>query len=411
MTHTFIDYSGETTLIDNNQYFSPAILTETQNELVEKFNSAFIEAQSTRNIFFNTIQTDDTYIDQYTNYYDSIDNQSDTNFLLDVLLSKSSDETQTNSVTTTTTGTTGTTSATSTNSNNYYEQIYYAPDETDIDNKNVFYVNPPINTNNNNINNNNDIDDILDLTDIEDFCDLSNSSFDIETMASEICDETFDNYEPTINYTNNNPIKLNEKKYSELNNFIRNSPADCINLFPNESEHKSNYGHLLANKPANNNLSAVTCDPDHFEHFQTSNQIVLTQNEAILHDDVLLSASNVIFLSNKPRNRNVSTSNSSQDCSDLEYDADDKYTNLLCKWEGCFELFADQKCLVRHIEKCHVEVKKGEEFSCFWLDCPRKSKPFNARYKLLIHMRVHSGEKPNKCPVSTKSTNFLVCLL
>ncbi|KAG6446635.1 zinc finger protein GLI4 [Manduca sexta] len=68
-----------------------------------------------------------------------------------------------------------------------------------------------------------------------------------------------------------------------------------------------------------------------------------------------------------------------------------------CLWEHCYEKYPNQNTLVEHIERAHVNTYKGDEFSCLWKDCARARRPFNARYKLLIHMRVHSGHKPNRC--------------
>ncbi|XP_064643276.1 uncharacterized protein LOC135497363 isoform X3 [Lineus longissimus] len=69
-----------------------------------------------------------------------------------------------------------------------------------------------------------------------------------------------------------------------------------------------------------------------------------------------------------------------------------KTFRFACTHEGCVNRFSEESHLKRHMEQVHLQQRS------FFCDFPGCGKSFYAEYNLRVHKRVHSKEKPLKCP-------------
>ncbi|XP_053687870.1 transcription factor hamlet [Sabethes cyaneus] len=99
----------------------------------------------------------------------------------------------------------------------------------------------------------------------------------------------------------------------------------------------------------------------------------------------------------RPRNSVIMKVENQQVVPLLEQKTARAMEEFVCRWENCYCVFFKLEDLATHVTQKHAVVGLAGLYYCRWENCLRKDRGFNARYKMLVHVRTHTKEKPHRC--------------
>ncbi|KAM7343772.1 sugarbabe isoform 2-T2 [Cochliomyia hominivorax] len=79
------------------------------------------------------------------------------------------------------------------------------------------------------------------------------------------------------------------------------------------------------------------------------------------------------------------------------------HAEFICDWIDCGRCFESLELLAHHVTLIHAVASITDGlYYCRWSGCQRTERGFNARYKMLVHVRTHTKEKPHQCHLCEK---------